>query len=334
MTTIIANPIYDSVFKYLMEDQKAAKIFLSALLQKPVVDLKRNEYTQAHVEGVSVFRMDFAAAIVDKDEDGNEKRELVTIELQKAWIPREIFRFRKYLGNQYSDEENSFVVSEKPLRKSPTHIITIYLLGHSLHELEIPVAYIYPKIYDQFSNKLDMEVRKIPFADALVHDMIIVQIPRLTNMRVVSHLDKLLSIFDQSRKSLSKQQQINIDNDFYNNDSDIKTVVLRLEHAFHDDETRKTMDKEDELSAMLYDFEQIIMKMEHELKELDDALKEKNDALKKKDDALKEHSALKEKDSALKEKDDQLLTAISLLRSLGLDDKSIAEKLNIDVKDL
>ncbi|MBP3716604.1 MAG: hypothetical protein J6I79_03785 [Paludibacteraceae bacterium] len=330
MTTIIANPIYDSVFNYLMEDQKAAKIILSALLQKPVVDLKmkRNEYTQAHVEGISVFRIDFAAAIVDKDEDGNEKKELVTIELQKAWIPGEIFRFRKYLGNQYSDEENSFVVSEKPLRKSPTHIITIYLLGHSLHELEIPVAYIYPKIYDQFSNKLDMEVRKIPFADALVHDMIIVQIPRLTNMRVVSHLDKLLSIFDQSRKSLSKQQQMNIDNDFYDNDSDIKTVVSRLEHAFHDDETRKTMDMEDELSAMFYDFEQIIMKKEHELKELDDALKEIDYALKKKDDALKEI------DVALKEKDEQLLTAISLLRSLGLDDKSIAEKLNIDVKDL
>ncbi|MCR5567900.1 MAG: hypothetical protein K6G31_01345 [Paludibacteraceae bacterium] len=321
MTTIIANPIYDSVFKYLMEDQKAAKIILSALLQKPVVDLKMKECTQAHVEGISVFRIDFAAAIVDMDEDGNEKKELVTIELQKAWIPGEIFRFRKYLGNQYSDEENSFVVSEKPLRKSPTHIITIYLLGHSLHELEIPVAYIYPKIYDQFSNKLDMEVRKIPFADALVHDMIIVQIPRLTNMRVVSHLDKLLSIFDQSRKSLSKQQQINIDNDFYNNDSDIKTVVSRLEHAFHDDETRKTMDMEDELSAMFDDFEQTIKEKDNELKEMDVALKEKDDALKEKDDALKE-------------KDDQLLTAISLLRSLGLDDKSIAEKLNIDEKDL
>lgn len=73
-----------------------------------------------------------------------------------------------------------------------------------------------------------------------------------------------------------------------------------MEHAFHDDETRKTMDMEDELSAMFDDFEQTI----------------------------------KEKDDALKKKDDQLLTAISLLRSLGLDDKSIAEKLNIDVKDL
>ena len=32
--TIIANPIYDAVFKFLMEDKKVAKILLSALLKK------------------------------------------------------------------------------------------------------------------------------------------------------------------------------------------------------------------------------------------------------------------------------------------------------------
>ena len=43
----IANPIYDSVFKYLMEDERIAKIILSALLKKEVVDVqvRRNEYT-------------------------------------------------------------------------------------------------------------------------------------------------------------------------------------------------------------------------------------------------------------------------------------------------
>ena len=38
--TIIANPIYDAVFKFLMEDKKVAKIFLSALLKKDIIDLK------------------------------------------------------------------------------------------------------------------------------------------------------------------------------------------------------------------------------------------------------------------------------------------------------
>lgn len=46
MTTIIANPIYDAVFKFLMEDQKVAKILLSALLKKDILELemRRHEY--------------------------------------------------------------------------------------------------------------------------------------------------------------------------------------------------------------------------------------------------------------------------------------------------
>ena len=38
--TIIANPIYDAVFKFLMEDKKVAKILLSALLSCMVVPTK------------------------------------------------------------------------------------------------------------------------------------------------------------------------------------------------------------------------------------------------------------------------------------------------------
>ena len=36
----IANPIYDVVFKYLMEDHKVAKIILSTLTQLNIVSLE------------------------------------------------------------------------------------------------------------------------------------------------------------------------------------------------------------------------------------------------------------------------------------------------------
>ena len=35
---IIANPIYDIVFKYLMEDERIARTILSALLKMDVVN--------------------------------------------------------------------------------------------------------------------------------------------------------------------------------------------------------------------------------------------------------------------------------------------------------
>ena len=44
---IIANPIYDSVFKFLLEDNRVARILLSALLKREVreVQMRRNEYS-------------------------------------------------------------------------------------------------------------------------------------------------------------------------------------------------------------------------------------------------------------------------------------------------
>ena len=59
----IANPIYDSVFKYLIEDERIARTLLSALLKKEVVEVhvRRHEYTNGSRDKISMFRIDFAA---------------------------------------------------------------------------------------------------------------------------------------------------------------------------------------------------------------------------------------------------------------------------------
>lgn len=63
MVVYVANPLYDAVFKYLMEDDCIAKTILTALLKKKVIDVKirRNEYTNlTRRESISMFRIDFA----------------------------------------------------------------------------------------------------------------------------------------------------------------------------------------------------------------------------------------------------------------------------------
>ena len=54
MIISIANPIYDAVFKYLMEDNRVAKTVLSALLQKEVaeVEMRKHEYTNGKREKI------------------------------------------------------------------------------------------------------------------------------------------------------------------------------------------------------------------------------------------------------------------------------------------
>ena len=61
----VANPIYDTVFKYLMEDNRIVKTILSALLKKKVVeaDVRKHEYTNGVRDKISMFRIDFGAKI-------------------------------------------------------------------------------------------------------------------------------------------------------------------------------------------------------------------------------------------------------------------------------
>ena len=93
MIISIANPIYDSVFKYLMEDERVAKTILSALLKRDVVEVevRKHEYTNGSRDKISMFRIDFGAKI--KQDNGTLK--LVLIELQKTWLETETLRFRQ-----------------------------------------------------------------------------------------------------------------------------------------------------------------------------------------------------------------------------------------------
>ena len=53
MIYYVANPIYDSVFKFLMEDERIAKTVLTALLKKEVVsvEMRRHEHDALYDNG-------------------------------------------------------------------------------------------------------------------------------------------------------------------------------------------------------------------------------------------------------------------------------------------
>ena len=96
---VIANPIYDVVFKRMMENDKVAKFFIGTLLEQTIetVTVKSQEFTYTdELAGLAVFRLDFIATI--KTESGELKK--VLIEIQKAKNQIDLMRFRNYLGEQ------------------------------------------------------------------------------------------------------------------------------------------------------------------------------------------------------------------------------------------
>ncbi|MCI6554844.1 MAG: hypothetical protein MSA43_04205 [Prevotella sp.] len=165
----IANPIYDIVFKYLMEDERIVKTLLSALLKKDVVEaeVRKHEYTNGRRDKISMFRIDFGAKV--READGSTH--LVLIELQKTWLETETLRFRQYLGAQYANPDN-MLKDDNPMGYG-IPMVTVYLLGHKVGDIEEPVLYVQHKSYNYDGEEVTVGLPD-PFVDSLVHDSIIV----------------------------------------------------------------------------------------------------------------------------------------------------------------
>jgi hypothetical protein len=178
---IIANPIYDTVFKYMMSDSRVAKSFLSAIIGEKIVELDftSTEYTlktgvkksriDRTLEQIVVCRFDFAAKI--ETENGNCKT--VIIELQKAKFATDIMRFRRYLGTVYQSRENT---SDKH-RVKARQIYCVYLLNYEIGLSDSPIIKVDYTVSDLTTGE-ELEKRN-EFIESLNHKSWIVQVKQL-----------------------------------------------------------------------------------------------------------------------------------------------------------
>ncbi len=308
MIVYVANPLYDAVFKYLMEDDRIAKTILTALLKKKVVDVKmrRNEYANlTRRESISMFRIDFAATVLD--ENGNPH--LMLIELQKTWLPTETLRFRRYLALQYNNEENML---QEEHGKYAIPMVAIYLLGHRVGNITEPIVYVNHKAYD-YDGRVVVTGMPDPFVDSLQHDSIIVQIP-LLHGRVNNSLEKVLSLFDQTNVA-DNNKVLKVDEDQYEGDNDMEYIVRRLQSAAADPDMRYQMNAEDEFFKELEDRDTAIMERDEQIKQQDEQIKWKDEQLNQKDEQLNQKDEqLNQKDEQLNQKDEQLNQKEGLLK--------------------
>lgn len=306
MMITIANPIYDAVFKYLMEDERVAKTLLSALLQREVVEVevRKHEYTNGSRDKISMFRIDFGAKV--RQDDGTLK--LILIELQKTWLETETLRFRQYLGTQYANPDN--ILKDNNPMGYGIPMVTVYLLGHRVGDIEEPVLYVNHKAYDYDGKEVTKGVPD-PFVDSLVHDIVIVQIPLLRG-QINNRLEEILSVFDQTHKDKKNRQVINIDEDLYAGDEDMNRIIHRLLSAASDAKLRQDMNVEDEYFTAIENRDTAIMKRDQIIAE--------------QDAQIAEHGAQIAEQGA---QGVMLKTTIQMLVSAGLSIEMIAVNMNI-----
>lgn len=315
----IANPIYDAVFKYMMEDERVAKTILSALLKREVVEveMRKHEYANGKRDKISMFRIDFGAKI--RQDDGRLK--LVLIELQKTWLETETLRFRQYLGTQYADPGNINTDNDQQGMGIP--MIAVYLLGHRVGDIEEPVLYVRHKSYDYDGNEVTKGIPD-PFVESLVHDSIIVQIP-LLHGHVNNRLVKVLSVFDQSRKDGKNSQVLRIEENDYANDDEMKHILHRLLSAASDAKLRQDMNVEDEYFSAIENRDTAIMQRDKKIEEQEAQIEANKAQLEANKVQLEEKEAqLEEKEAQLEEQRNALKASVKIMKEAGVPIEQIA----------
>ncbi len=311
----IANPIYDVVFKYLMQNNEIAILILSTILEEEILSLELLPQETAMAlekHTFTVYRLDFAARI--KTAGGEERH--VVIEIQKAKFAADIMRFRRYLGEQY--KKGFPVAGEKVPKAIP--IISIYFLGYRLDQVDAPVIKVLRRYYDAATGE-EIPTRE-EFIESLTHDSFVIQIPQLGPERRTT-TEKLLAIFDQHRKAEGDGHILDVDEAAY--PEACRKVVRWLNGAVSEPDIRRTMEVEDEILAELEDMERRMAGKDKAIEEKDKVIEEKDHVIEEKDQVIEEKDqvieekdqVIEEKDQVIEEKDRELAEKDRLLAELG-----------------
>ena len=309
---IIANPIYDAVFKSLMTTGKGtnrniAGYFVGVILGEEIteIDLLPQEYTypattrkeqngQVEIEKMKLIRLDFVATI--RTQSGEYKK--VLIEIQKSQKPIDLLRFRTYLGEQYKQTDTITIKEDRIEQTLP--IVIIYMLGFTLPGINT----IALKAGRSYINLIgDVKIKtKSPFIESLTHDGYFIQVPRIkrevyAEWDKCSELKQMLSLFEQDNfveANFTKKYTYPITN------KNIKTMVETLAYISADPKVRREM-QEEYWAAQ----NEIIWENQVAAKDKTIAVKDKEIAVKDKTIAVmaKEKTAMaKEKTAMAKEK--------------------------------
>jgi len=264
----------------MMEDNTVAKLLVSSIIGEEVVTLepKPQERTREKLQvgndssSLTVYRLDFSAKI--KVPDGQK---LVHIEMQKAGLPTDIPRFRRYLGEQFTDPNNNIVTKGGTIG---LQIYCIYFLGKDLGFKDAPVLKISPNVVDVATSEIINT--KSDFIDSLHHKSWVVQINCLKARRR-TELEQLLAVFDQS--NITKDWHIlNVSEEDF--PEKFRLIIRRLKSAASDSKIKKQMKVEDEFVRYLQDC--IRVERDKVIEEKDKSLAEKDKSLAEKDKKIAE----------------------------------------------
>ncbi|MEN9443184.1 MAG: hypothetical protein RIS47_74 [Bacteroidota bacterium] len=343
---IIPNPIYDVVFRYLMEDPGSAMIVISTLIDEKIIKLHLEPLTHTQrndspseleipdpktKDDIKLFHLDFTATV--ELPDGSE--ELIMIELQKASEPDDIFRFKRYISKNFQKKQEKEITNpktqaieavNKPIRLIPIFILN-FRIENEINDLLIKTNRIKTGV---FKNK-NLEKHN-EFIDNLSYDIWVVQLPNLHNVDENEYnedpykqkLYTLLKLFDQKSKIKDNEHRLRIIRKFFPGFLD--RVIKRLQAADSDNPNlEEQMFAEDEYLKALVDRDNRISFLEEQLDKKDKDIEAKNKDLEEK------NRDIEAKNKALVDREMVIMDFARTLKDSGVPSLEIHKKTGLPI---
>ena len=326
---IIPNPIYDVVFKYLMEDNKSAKIILSTLINEkikkltfePISHTEKIKDTRTNKD-IKLFHLDFTALI----EKSNGEEELIMIEIQKANRASDIFRFKRYISTNFQRKQEKEIINprtqavekiNKPIRLIPIFILN-FRIENEVNDLIIRTNRVKMGVFKEQQLKKNNE-----FIDNLTYDIWVVQLPNLSKIKKTdyendeykSKLYLLLKLFDQEAQNIKNKHRLLLIKKIF--PEFLERIIKRLKSADRDNpDLEEQMNAEDEYLVEL-------IKRDNEISFFKQKLEKTSNKLEKTSNELAETS------NELNEKNKKILKYAKTLKKNGNTTKEIQKQTNL-----
>ncbi len=328
----IFNPLYDTTFKFLMEDLQAAKDFIGIILGTEVVSLdpQPQETTAGGNlrDAIRAYRMDYKAVICD----AAGARQVILVEIQKYNPTGSVYRFRQYLSSAYLSREVALSADGEP---EMLPIVTIYILGERLTDYPCSSIRIEPCAFNNVTGEPLSATSR--FVQLLTHRCFILMAAEsadgagFCDQSEVPELELLRSLFVQrQRGSRVINQALDVDSPRYV--GRLESIVRRLHLAALEESVLRTLTLEEEVLERelgAADDRRAKVELEREKMELERQREEERQA---KEEALRaKEEALQAKEEALQAQDALAQSFARTLLAMGVGVEEVAVRTGLSV---
>jgi len=195
--------------------------------------------------------------------------------------------------------------------EQPLPIITIYFLGYNLPEYNTPAIIVNNCVIDATTKKPIEE--KSEFVKLLTHPSYILQVERLPEKRKTK-LEKLLSLFDQARKT-SDKFILDLGDDYFNSLSEFGEIIIYLNRAAQNEQTRLELQLEEDVEAEFEKQEKLL----EQVKKNEHLLTQKENEIEQKENEIEQ------KENEIEQKEQALINSAKVMLQTGISIEQISE---------